>query len=347
MFLFAFCFGLAAILGSRAGRGLPDENVWHGDSPLELPDGGYILTESDSDHFDIYDVLYYGIGEAIKNADKADVIFLGNSRVLFAFREESVSAFSRGTGIRLFNLCFPAGDGVEMALRTMERNHLSPKIVVVNENYFFENGLSPYGEAAIQGGYWRAWHDMAEDRMSWLFRRSIHRWFPRFGFGGTHPAVPYLACQSVEDGFLQTENFSSGRTPFPVKDTGEESVPSKEELRIALNFKKEMDRKGVSVVLVNIPYDIFSCLESAKQGTQLRGPILSWKDPKPFRRAHALARDLGVPLIAPLVNGLWTLDGSHLNRESAVRFSEAFFHQFGRLPEVKKMTQKEAGPKIP
>ena len=40
-----------------------------------------------------------------------------------------------------------------------------------------------------------------------------------------------------------------------------------------------------------------------------------------------LASELGVPLVAPQPGGLSTLDGSHLTRESAGRFAEAFFRE--------------------
>src|SRR5258708_8187100 len=95
--VFLFFFVLFTIVGNLLMEWAP-KSYWRGDIPL-IPKGDYVVNEIDSDHFDIYDVLYYGIGSAIQNAKKADVLLLGNSRTLFAFREEDVSAFSEKTGI--------------------------------------------------------------------------------------------------------------------------------------------------------------------------------------------------------------------------------------------------------
>jgi len=47
------------------------------------------------------------------------------------------------------------------------------------------------------------------------------------------------------------------------------------------------------------------------------------------RRAQEIAKALGLPLIAPQVDGLMTFDGSHLEPASAARWSAAFLEAAG------------------
>jgi hypothetical protein len=57
-----------------------------------------------------------------------------------------------------------------------------------------------------------------------------------------------------------------------------------------------------------------------------------------------LAQELGVPVVFPSFDGMFTADGSHLDRSSATSYAKAFWSQFLALPEVRNTLSLEASP---
>lgn len=340
--LFAGTFLALAAAGYLLSPSLGPDHAWLGGMPEP---GDYVVDELDSDHFDIYDDLYYGLGRSVDNARKADVLLLGNSRTLFAFREDSVEAFCRQTGLRVFNLCFPANDGMVMAYEAILRNDLRPAFVVVNENQFFTLARSPYGADTAQVGRAGAWMRVWEHRLSWEVRRQLHRLFPRFGFGDIYSARPNVTYQSTGDGCLVYENFSVGRQSYAIQaEKGASDLPE-DELRLARKFKESLEERGTRLVLTDIPYDMESYVRARKLSDSLGALILAPENLKPFHKAVKLARELKVPLVEPPLEGLRTLDGSHLTGDSARKFADGFFARFKALKPVREWILKKAGEK--
>jgi hypothetical protein len=334
--VFAGAFLVLVLAGGFAAGRMGTGRVWRGEM-APFPEKGCILNQIDSDHFDVYDELYYGIGPAVENARKADILLLGNSRVLFAFRAPSVRAFEARTGLRVFNLCFPANDGLVMAWEAIRRNGLRPAVVVVNENQFFNRGISPYGVETLQEGRWGAFSRVAEDRMSWDSQLALHRILPRFGFGNFYPAVPAVTYQSSLDGCLLFENFSRSRRSYPIRETGALDEPSAGEAELAEKFKAFLESRGARMVLTDIPYDMETYVREGGAPEGMGALYLAPENLKPFRKAVKLSRETGVPLVEPSLEGLRTLDGSHLTAESAERFARGFFGLFGKLEDVRRL----------
>jgi hypothetical protein len=339
---FAVTFALALLAGFFLPTG-PDR-AWRGEN-LGIPsDVDYVINETDSDHFDIYDCLYYGIGGAVERARKADVLLLGNSRVLFAFRSAKVEESLAETGVKLFNLCFPANDGMVMAWETLLRHDLRPAVVVVNANDFFTMARSPYGKDTVEEGAWRARLRLWEHRTSWSARLLFHRLFPRFNIGQIYGAAPNVSCQALSNGCLVFENFSRKREAAPIQEKGSTGDFSPEELKLAGWFKAEMEKRGTKLILISIPYDMESYIRARRGATSREALALTPENLKPFRKADKLARALGVPLVMPDVAGLRTMDGSHLTEESANRFAGDFFKKFLKLYQPKWAPTKSEKP---
>jgi hypothetical protein len=81
-------------------------------------------------------------------------------------------------------------------------------------------------------------------------------------------------------------------------------TPDRAKLRRAQDFKREVEARGGRLVLCLVP------APTASRAT-----------------AEWLARELGVPLIAPELENLRTHDGSHLTPESAGTFAAVFFSE--------------------
>jgi hypothetical protein len=82
----------------------------------------------------------------------------------------------------------------------------------------------------------------------------------------------------------------------------------------AIDFLKQF-AKGRYVILINVPHP------ATKTGN-----------------AEAIAAGVGLPLIAPNLDGLNTSDGYHLDRPSAERWSKAFLEAEG--PEIRSCLEK-------
>ncbi len=342
--VFMVSFALVVSLGEILARVLPSSVIWRGGFPL-LYHHDVIITETDSDQYEIYDCLYYGIGKVIENAHKADVLFLGNSRVLYAFPESIVQAVSKDTNLRFFNLCYPANDGMVMAYETLLRLDLKPSVVVVNANYFFNHGISNYALKTMKEGWWRSNMWLLGRQISWDLRNRFHRYLPRFGFNQTLRAKPSFYDQSAEECFLEAENGSFQEGSFSVREPAKAIKPSAEELGDAKWFLGKMEERGIFVVLVDIPYDPASFWMAQKSGGSFKSLSILPENTKPYYRVDELAKILRVPLIHPNVGALTTMDGSHLTKESAERYSKGFFMQFLTLPAVQTVMKTKPGEK--
>lgn len=332
-------FGLTFVACLLAGLILDQRfplEAWNGNLPPVSKDDSYTVMEAYSDQaFDLY-ATYYGIGDSIKEAQKADVLILGNSKPFFAFRNEAVQGFIQKTGIKVFNMAVPYGDGVTMAKDLIERFHLSPAILVINENHFFDATLSPYGLETVKMGYWQALVKVEEHRISWFFRSHLHRLFPRWGLGKIYGAVPVVEFRSVQTGCLAMENFAQYPVPAARRSFQEESL-SADELQTAIEFKKEMEARGINIILTSVPYgtdDMDHLNQWIKDPEKM---ILISKAEEPYERVDKTAQLLGLPLLAPHAEGLFLFDGRHLDEKSASQFSDLFFTQCLKRPEVQAL----------
>lgn len=339
--VFLAAFTAAVILGQVLLKHSPPSEAWQGRVPEPPTNCPTIISEAYSDHSDAYDEAYYGLGDTIQNARKADVILLGNSRVLFAFRDEVVRAFTRSTGIRVFNLSLLAGDGMALALDTMRRQNLYPAIVVVNEDDFFTTYIGPYGRDTVAKGPWRAWTEVEEDRLSWAVRSRLHRWFPRFGMWDTYNPVPYVYYQCRDNGCLVFENFPPIHIPFHPTRNIQPDTPSVEEIRLALEFKQEMERRGTQVIFTNIPFGVDSPEEARRLGTGVFHRFRMPENLKAYHPSMRLAQRLQVPLVVPRMAQITTYDGNHMNQGSADQFAYEFFKEFLKLPYVKALRARK------
>jgi hypothetical protein len=336
MIVFGMTFGICVVLGLVFQSCFPTE-AWKGSLPTVAQDDHYLVLEAYNDQaFDLYQ-LYYGIGNSMQSAQKADVLILGNSKPFFAFRNEAVKTFTQKTGIKIFNLAGSYGDNLALAKAFIKKYHLSPKILVINENHFFSTALSPYGEETLKMGYWQALVKTFEHHISWFLRSNLHKVFPRFALGKIYGSTPVVEYRSTGTGCLALENFMqdyAGSLVPVAHQKIKEEILSPTERDIALKFKKEMGAQGTRIVLTSVPYgtDDKDHLEKWIQDPERR--ILVAKAEEPYEKIDRTAETLGLPLITVDTAGMVTFDGRHLDEASASRFTDLFFDKFLKNKEV-------------
>ncbi|MGE0042640.1 MAG: hypothetical protein AB7H88_20690 [Vicinamibacterales bacterium] len=267
------------------------------------PGGDYYLAHDHGGHVD-HHVLYFGTDEeAVARLKAADVLFLGNSRLMFALRSRTLAPFFEARGLSYYVLGFGFREGDRFPLEIIRRFDLHPRLVVVNADGFFGAGLSPWGRRVVRDTPFGAWKRQVEAEAGHEARRVVHQvipnWIDLYGRPGFEVGREFIAYRSRTDG-----SWFVSPWPDPVMAVPDTRLDVRIGPRVAdaaRAFQAEMAARGARVVLTFVP-------TPAPQGDF----------------AGTISRLLEVPLVAPDVEGLTSHDGSHLSEGSAVAWSQVF-----------------------
>jgi hypothetical protein len=277
-----------------------------------LPDSQEWYLAYDNFHFDHY-TLYHGTNESIQYAREADVLLLGNSRMQLAFPHTLLMRAARETGFKFYNLAFGYNETSTFALSLIEKQNLRPRIVVANAGAFFSPWASEFGEKVMKSSRWETWRTVWEQSLASRLRHSsLFEWLPAWWelSPGDLTVWYMILYRAVPSGswFAYRERLMHipiGTPPEAISERPD--TVDRQTLSIARDFKRELAERGTYLVLTWIPYPG------------------QWHE---RRDVAALADILEVPFISPVVAGLFTRDGYHLNDESAERFSAQFLADF-------------------
>jgi hypothetical protein len=254
-----------------------------------------------SDKYGDYEhgALYYGLEPSLRhNIRRAKVIFLGSSKTQAAFSTKAVRAYLNRLNMPFFVMGFGYGEWSNFALAVLKRSDASPKVVVINADPFFTDKLSEPAKEALDGrpGFlWRL-------AMKTLFQR-IHRVLCAMPF--ICPESEPVIFRSTRDGQWNWIGPYIAERAIPIDRSLQKTIaPEEFETAKALGgkFIQEIGLDRRCVVLTGTP-------NSDLDSTGI---------------AEKLARALGTNSIFPAMDGLTTLDGGHLNLESAERWSGQF-----------------------
>jgi hypothetical protein len=251
--------------------------------------------------------LFYGLEPSvIDNLRRAEVLFVGSSKVQAGFSSKAVRDFFNSRNIPFFVLGFGYGDESTFSRALLKKWGISPKVLVINADPFFSEKLSPPGGDAIEGKPAFLWRLLIKS----LFQR-VHRGVCLVGSGVCSESEPAI-FRSARDGQWNwigpyTEEKSvliAGPTQMTI---------SQEELataqKLGENFLDEIGLDRQCVVLTATPNSVLDSIGIAT----------------------ALAASLRTSSIFPSVAGLSTLDGVHLNLASAERWSGQFVRAMGPI----------------
>jgi hypothetical protein len=304
------CAVLAALAGATATPAARQLDIVTHRQP---PDDSYYLAHDRGGHVD-HHVLYHATDPvALAHMRAADVLFLGNSRLMFALDRGALQEFFKKIGLTYYVLGFGHTEQDDFPARIIEKFDLRPSVVVVNADGFFWDTQSDWAAKTVQESWFDAWKLQFESEAAHLVRRRLHAAFPQYVDlqRGMREVVIYRS--RLDGTWFVANEFDEGQ-PFswPSEDRHE---PSERSLEAAKAFKRELESRGAQLILALVP-----------------SPLTS------IHRAQVLASHVGVPLVAPTVDGLTTVDGSHLSTASSWRFERAFFGELGDLlrtrPEV-------------
>jgi len=272
-------------------------------------DNGDFLAYCRSELYADYEhgALLYGLEpSAIYNIRRAEVLFVGNSKLQAGFSSKAVRDYFNSINVRFFVLGFGYGDESTFTQALLKKWKIAPKVLVINADPFFSEKLSPPGLDAIEG------------KPAFLWRLLLKSLFQR-----VNRAVCLVAsdvCPESEPSIFRSTRDGQWNWIGPYTD--EKSVLidhpaqmtiSPEELATAQKLGETfLDQIGLDrrcVVLTGTPNSV---LDSTGIAT-------------------ALAASLRTNSIFPPVDGLSTLDTVHLNLASADRWSGQFVRAMGPI----------------
>lgn len=256
--------------------------------------------------------LWYGLeSDAQRNAIEADVLFIGSSRMQFAFSTRATAEWFSSAAVRYYLLGFSHTENIVFLAPLLSKLKPRARVYVINVDRFFDDRETPPTHEILratqaQSGY--------SERRFW---QLLHR--PICG------ALPTM-CGSRASFFRLRESGAwqfSGSGEFEAQAVA--NGPARNHERWA-TFAA-LGEKFISQLPVDRKCVFLTIAPSAET-----------------RRAEAtaIATALGFDLVTSDLEGLQTFDGSHLDRPSAERWSRAFFESVG--PRIRQCLEVSRPP---
>ncbi|MCC6162765.1 MAG: hypothetical protein IT182_05385 [Acidobacteria bacterium] len=266
------------------------------------PPPQHFLAHDRGGHVDHHVLLHGTDRDVLQNMRRADVLLVGNSRLMFALRGESLRQYFTMRGLWPFAMGFGHLEQHEFPLAVMRRHDLRPKVVIANVDNFFGGVTSRWGARVMNDTAFDAWKVQAEASISHAVRRQLHTIVPHVPdlWDGEREFVIY---RSERDGawFIATDFGHGARLQEFYRGR---DIVRPHNLELARAFKREVEARGGHLIFALVP-----------------GRDVS------LTHAQMLADLVDVPLVAPDLPGMRTMDGSHLTDASAERYASAFFQQ--------------------
>jgi hypothetical protein len=256
--------------------------------------------------------IWFGLEPSAQRfAKDADVLFLGNSHAQYAFSTKATAKWFSEASIRYYQLGFIDYEGAPFAEALLDRIQPKAKVYVINLDDFFSPWESPLATEVM--------HDPAA-RTHYAGKRlwqSVHE--PICKAAPFICGRNYAIFRSRETGSytLSRGNYSPEAKPVSYDQTVRNDVVETS-TAAARKFLSHLPVQEECVILTMTP----------TAGTKIA-------------TSRAIASNLQKDLITPETPGLETFDGSHLDRASAERWSQAFFEAAG--PQIRSCLEKRGG----
>lgn len=272
----------------------------------ERPDErDYYLSSNVAGQVD-HHVLFFGLDdEATAHLRAADVLFVGNSRLMFALRPSVMRPYFARAALSYYVLGFGFAEADRFPLAIIRRFDLRPKLVVVNTDGFFGGGLSAWAEVVNRDTTFASrklvWETNTAHRARTILEVVAPHWASLLGRPGLPAIRTFDTYRSRLDGTWQVVPWPPDGRPFnPRPPDGPR--PARGELAAARAFFDDLTGRGARIVLTRVPTPKLNLGGSPA----------------------AFAELLGVPLIVAEAPALTTFDDSHLGEASAHDWSRAF-----------------------
>ncbi|MCB1754491.1 MAG: hypothetical protein KDJ38_03150 [Gammaproteobacteria bacterium] len=248
---------------------------------------------------------------------RAEVLFLGNSRAQYAFSTDAIRDFFLENAIPYYVFGFGMGSQNTVPEKMAEKFSLKPAALLINADPFFTDDVSNTNKNMLEDSSVREWEYKLK---GWLQARQRELCTNEpAGFTG------WLFCSGTEqvlyrnrsDGRWQVEYFRENKKiPVKVDNNQNLQVTLDQAVTIAERFMENLGVRRECMILTVTP-----------------------RTSTPLKFARQLADRLGVQGIFPWPDNLVTVDDSHLDPDSATRWSTELMRQAG--PVIKQCVNQQ------
>jgi hypothetical protein len=249
--------------------------------------------------------FWFDLEHPLDFANKADVLFLGNSHLEKGFSTKATTDWFSSAAASFYLMGFSYWEDMIFAGALLRKMHPQASVYVINVDDFFDRDVRPPAKSVMYDPQGRSRY---EGKQFWqhVQERVCHSFGRLCGRKG-------VIFRSRETGAYYSHELDA-MIPVSYDETVSQDDVDRE-TAAAIDFLNQFTQ-GKCVILTQVP----------TVGTKIRD-------------AHALAAALGMKLITPnIADGLQTGDGSHLDGPSAERWSQAFFEAAG--PEIRSCIDK-------
>ncbi|WP_368507579.1 hypothetical protein [Bradyrhizobium lupini] len=268
------------------------------------------LTYCNSDDYGDYEhgAFYWNLEpEATKALRSARILFLGNSRLQFGFSTEATRHYFQEKNMPYYLAGFTYFENMVFIGRLIDQYDLNPDVIVINADgtFFSEQLLSTPAAMFIAKQNSLYWRTLYGYLLKAAFTRIVRPICETFPFACSQKLQTLWRRRETGD-WLWQGTFAELNRSIPIDPATRPPTPDEETMRgfekAADSFLRTLRIRRQCIILTAVPNSVLT-----------DEPI-----------ADRLGERFQLPVIVPHLDALATLDESHLNAESAERWSEAF-----------------------
>jgi len=239
--------------------------------------------------------------EAVANLKAADALFIGNSRAVIGFSAASFRQPFEQRGMKTFNAAIN-GEWDLFAKMMIQKLDLHPRLVVVNEDYFFFNSINLWGRRIVSG---RPEVDL-EYRLKSM-AMTVHRRLCR----DDRNRLSDLICGDHMSQYRSRLNGRALNFALPpgqalIRPATDQPTGLAHIIETGRAFKRMVEERGGCMILTTVP-SVDGNPEVSRQ----------------------IAAAIGAPYVDVPTGGYYGFDGSHMMTDDAERWGAAFTERAG------------------
>ena len=248
-------------------------------------------------------------------ASEADVLFLGSSRMQFAFSSHATHEWFSTPPVRYYLMGFSFTENISFSAPLLSKLQPKAKVYIINVDRFFEDKETEVGKAILRES--DALARSKEKRFWQVLHEPVCTTFPMLC--GKEASF----FRTRETGAWHLKGIRLWEGSNDVADGPSSNIDRWEHYAaLGKQFLSQLPVDRRCVLLTIAPYNATKRAE-----------------------ATAIASALSMDLLVPPLEGLQTFDGSHLDRPSAERWSQAFLEMAGpRIRECLSETRTSSRP---
>jgi hypothetical protein len=247
--------------------------------------------------------IWFGLEPAASAAAaSAQVLFLGNSRTQFGFSSKATADWFSSLSESYYLLGFSHFENYTFEAPLLRKLHPRAKVYVINIDSFFERSETGPGKTVMRD------------------QSAKTRYEQKRGWQGIHK----VTCTTFKAVCGHEWAF------FRSRSAGAWLVTGGSRTRAPVSYDEDIDQNMLASYTA-LGNEFLPSL-SADRACTILTIVPTVKTPVGTAKAIAVA--LGLKLVAPMLAGLTTFDHSHLDVESAQRWSAAFLEEAG--PQIRK-----------